>query len=178
MGFTSEAPAENQDVVKSPSTASPAEYPVKFDDDPTLPDAVISCEPLCTLFNRQPPLAEALAEKAARMGVRLTIVLMLRRQDHLKESVFSQVVKTWYSGSVIDDGIYDYDFNNRVLIVWIHRIGATDHHDDVNLKIEGTKAAEKVVHVTGVDAGKSSDLSALDFDRGSCGQLRHLFHYE
>lgn len=76
---------------------------------------VISCEPLCTLFNRQPPLAEALAEKAARMGVRLTIVLMLRRQDHLKESVFSQVVKTWYSGSVIDDGIYDYDFNNRVL---------------------------------------------------------------
>lgn len=59
-------------------------------------------------------LARALAELAERQHIELNIILLLRRQDILKESIFSEVVKTWYRGSIADERHYDYDFDARL----------------------------------------------------------------
>lgn len=54
---------------------------------------------------------------AARAHFDVKIVLFLRRQDYLKESVFSQIVKNWYTGSILDDHHYEYDHDRRVALL-------------------------------------------------------------
>jgi hypothetical protein len=43
------------------------------------------------------------------------IVIFLRRQDFLKESVFAEVATSWYKGSIEQDNHYHYDFNRMLL---------------------------------------------------------------
>jgi hypothetical protein len=41
-------------------------------------------------------------------------VIFLRRQDMLKESIFTQAVKTWYTGPIAAETHYDYDHDARL----------------------------------------------------------------
>jgi hypothetical protein len=75
---------------------------------------LISSETLSHAFRSQ-ELSMALGQAAKKNQIQLTLILFLRRQDHLKESVFSEIVKTWYEGSILDDHHYDYDFNRRAM---------------------------------------------------------------
>lgn len=52
---------------------------------------------------------------AARPDLAVRIVIFLRRQDYLKESIFAQSVKDWYAGSILHQTHFDYDLNGRVL---------------------------------------------------------------
>lgn len=51
---------------------------------------------------------------AARAHFNVRVVIFLRRQDHLKESVFAEIVKAWYAGSIQEDTHYDYDHDARM----------------------------------------------------------------
>ena len=76
-------------------------------------NVLASSETLAHAF-RDPSLALDLRREATKQDIRVIIILFLRRQDFLKESVFSEVVKTWYCGSIRDENHYDYDFNRRL----------------------------------------------------------------
>jgi hypothetical protein len=57
---------------------------------------------------------EALRDAAAgRFAV--TVIVYVRRQDYLKESIFAQSVKAWYSGDIRDLGHYDFDLDGKLL---------------------------------------------------------------
>ena len=56
---------------------------------------------------------EALRDAAAgRFAV--TVIVYVRRQDFLKESIFAQSVKAWYSGDIRDIGHYDFDLDGKL----------------------------------------------------------------
>lgn len=52
--------------------------------------------------------------RAASRHFRPRIVIFLRRQDFLRESLFAQVVKTWYAGPIAGETHYDYDHDARL----------------------------------------------------------------
>jgi hypothetical protein len=57
---------------------------------------------------------EALRDAAAgRFAV--TVIVYVRRQDFLKESIFAQVVKQWYCGDIGGLSYYDFDLNRKLL---------------------------------------------------------------
>ena len=45
----------------------------------------------------------------------MTVIVYLRRQDFLKESLFAQVVKEWHCGDILGKDHYDYDLNGKLL---------------------------------------------------------------
>jgi len=49
---------------------------------------------------------------AGRFAV--TVIVYVRRQDFLKESIFAQSVKAWYSGDIRDIGHYDFDLDGKL----------------------------------------------------------------
>jgi len=72
----------------------------------------VSAEELCWYLDRPDragPLAEALSAR-----FRLRVLIFLRRQDHLKESMFAHVVKSSYCGDIRDENHYDYDHAGRL----------------------------------------------------------------
>lgn len=60
-----------------------------------------------------PDFAGALQAAAAR-HFEPHVLLFLRRQDHLKESAFAEIVKDWYAGDIRDDHHYMLDHGTRV----------------------------------------------------------------
>lgn len=71
---------------------------------------LVSTETLSHLLLRTPgPLATAL-----RRHFDTSVIIYLRRQDYLRESVFSQVVKTAYHGSIENENLYDFAFGRRL----------------------------------------------------------------
>ena len=75
-------------------------------------DLVVSSEHLSVAM-RDRSFAEALRD-AARRHFASKIVVFLRRQDRLKESLFSQEVKTWYTGDIQNEDSFDYDLDRQV----------------------------------------------------------------
>ncbi len=73
---------------------------------------LISAEELCIVM-QDPVKAEAIRAAAAR-HFNPRIVIFIRRQDELKESVYSQVVKQWFVGGILDDEHYDYHHDARL----------------------------------------------------------------
>lgn len=70
---------------------------------------LLSSECLLPLLMRHPNLARACAQLVqARFDV--SVVLYLRRQDYLKESVFAEVAACWYQGDIRNENHYWYDF--------------------------------------------------------------------
>lgn len=71
----------------------------------------------------------------------VTVVLYLRRQDYLKESVFAEVATSWYQGDILDENHYLYDLEaivDRVVEVFgaaALRLGI--YRDDVPQDIVG-----------------------------------------
>jgi hypothetical protein len=58
--------------------------------------------------------AEEIRDAAAgRFAV--TVIVYLRRQDFLRESIFAQVVKEWHCGDILGQDHYDYDLNGKLL---------------------------------------------------------------
>ena len=71
-------------------------------------DAVLfSCERLCKLF-RKPKLSRETLEALSR-HFRVIVMLSLRRQDFLKESVYAEVVKKSYNPDIRTGTVYKYD---------------------------------------------------------------------
>ncbi len=52
--------------------------------------------------------------RAASRHFAVRILIFLRRQDFLKESLFAQVVKRWYEGDIAHETHYDYDHAGRI----------------------------------------------------------------
>ena len=44
----------------------------------------------------------------------VTVIIYVRRQDFLKESIFAQAVKAWYSGDIRDNDHYDFDLDGKL----------------------------------------------------------------
>ena len=42
------------------------------------------------------------------------VIIYLRRQDQLKESIYAQVVREWFCGSILDENHYEYDHLKRL----------------------------------------------------------------
>jgi hypothetical protein len=75
---------------------------------------LITAEEFCSAITSYPDRLAALYAAAAR-HFNPRIVIFVRRQDFLKESVFVQAVKTWHAGRIEDDTHYNLDLNARVL---------------------------------------------------------------
>ena len=60
-----------------------------------------------------PEQAKALG-KALRRRFETRVVIYLRRQDFLKESVYAQIVKTHFRGGIDNPGLYDLAFDRRL----------------------------------------------------------------
>jgi hypothetical protein len=73
---------------------------------------LVSAEDLAHLL-ADPARARAIRDAAAR-HFQVTVLIVLRRQDALKESVFGEAVKLFYSGSIEDERHYDYDHDRRL----------------------------------------------------------------
>ena len=76
---------------------------------------LISSEELCVQLE-DPARAREIHAAAARHFTP-KIVIFLRRQDFLKESVFSQIVRHWYAGDILDEDDYDYDHDARLQVL-------------------------------------------------------------
>ena len=75
----------------------------------TAPFTVVSAENFVEVFRYAPANAERLS-KALRPHFDPKVVLFLRRQDYLKESVFAQVAKHHFQGSIQQYKGFLYDF--------------------------------------------------------------------
>jgi hypothetical protein len=74
---------------------------------------LVSAEELCASVTPYPDRLRALQAAAARR-FRPRVVITLRRQDHLLESVFGQASRTWYSGGIRDFDGYRLDHDARL----------------------------------------------------------------
>ena len=74
--------------------------------------ALVSCEEFSHAF-----LDAAVLEQFCRLArerFHIRIIIYLRRQDQLKESVYAQVVREWFCGSILDENHYEYDHLKRL----------------------------------------------------------------
>ena len=74
--------------------------------------AIVSCEEFCSAF-----LDAAVLEQFCRLARQLfhiRVILYLRRQDLLKESIYAEVARYWYCGSILDENHYEYNHLKRL----------------------------------------------------------------
>jgi hypothetical protein len=74
---------------------------------------LVTAEELCTTILAYPERAAALRAAASRR-FRPRILVTLRRQDHLQESIFGQAARTWYSGDIRGYSHYNLDHDARL----------------------------------------------------------------
>ena len=74
---------------------------------------LVTAEELCATVMPYPERARALQAAAAR-HFRPRVIVTLRRQDHLQESVFGQASRTWYTGGIREFASYDLDHDARL----------------------------------------------------------------
>ena len=74
---------------------------------------LVTAEELCATIMPYPDRARALRAAAAR-HFRPRILITLRRQDHLQESVLGQASRTWFHGAIRDFSSYDLDHDARL----------------------------------------------------------------
>jgi hypothetical protein len=111
--------------------------------------ALVSAEGLSRAFLKKHRLARVCQVAARHFHTR--IIIYLRRQDELKTSIFGQVAREWYQGSILDENSYEYDhlkrldilqsvINKNDLIVRRYRRDQKVEHDF--LKIYGLSAGD------------------------------------
>lgn len=112
----------------------------KFDDFPE-ETALVTSETLSHILLRDESCAKDLARLSREKGIEIRLVMMIRRQDLLKESVFSEVVKVWYAGSILNENHYDYDFDHRLrkfeAVFGIENIQLGVYRDDGKMNLIG-----------------------------------------
>lgn len=74
--------------------------------------ALVSCEEFSHAFLDGTVLEQFCRLARERFHVR--VIIYLRRQDQLKESVYSEVVRDWFCGSILDENHYEYDHLKRL----------------------------------------------------------------
>ena len=74
---------------------------------------LVSSEQLSDMLDRE-DFAREFRDAAAAHFAALRVVIFLRRQDFLKESIYAQVVKNWYAGRILEERHYDYDHDARL----------------------------------------------------------------
>ena len=84
-------------------------------------------------------VAEAV-RNAARRHFIPKIVIFLRRQDYLKESLFSQEVKNWYAGDIQGETTFDYDLDRRVA-----DLEAVFGHENVKVRLYRDGTADSIL---------------------------------
>lgn len=121
----------------------------------------------------------------------VSVVLYLRRQDYLKESVFAEVATTWYQGDIRDENHYTYDYSlfvDRVVELFgAHSLRLGIYRDDQPQDLAADfLSLAGLEHLTGrlaaIEPERVSDnrrqvaLLALcaKEDPGSYEQLRHV----
>ena len=52
--------------------------------------------------------------RLAREHFHIRVIIYLRRQDQLKESVYAEVLRDWFCGSILDENHYEYDHLKRL----------------------------------------------------------------
>ena len=111
---------------------APAAFAQAFDAIAAAPGdrLVITAEELSTLVLAYRPRAEAFRDAALARGLRPRIILGLRRQDHLQESIFAQATRTSYSGDIRSFTAYDLDHDAR-----LHAIEAIFGRENVRVMI-------------------------------------------
>ena len=74
--------------------------------------ALVSCEEFCHAFLD----AEVLEQfcRLARERFHVRVIIYLRRQDQLKESLYAESVRDWFCGSILDENHYEYDHLKRL----------------------------------------------------------------
>jgi hypothetical protein len=77
---------------------------------------LVTAEELCNTVLRYPDRARAL-RAAAERHFRPRVLVTLRRQDQLIESVFGQASRTWYSGDIRDFATYPLDHDARLRVI-------------------------------------------------------------
>lgn len=76
------------------------------------PVVIVSTEVFYRLLARRHPVLELLSPLLAKRFEVITTVLVARRQDFLKESLFAEVVGRWFSGDIRDENHYLYDYRH------------------------------------------------------------------
>ena len=77
--------------------------------------ALVSAEGLSNAFLDKDRLAR-FCDAAARY-FHTRIIIYLRRQDELKTSIYGQVAREWYQGSILEENHYEYDHLKRLDIL-------------------------------------------------------------
>jgi hypothetical protein len=97
---------------------APAACERAFDAVAAAPGArlLVTAEELCARVMLHPERARALQRAAAR-HFRPRVLVTLRRQDHLIESVFGQASRTWYSGDIRNFDTYPLDHDARLRVI-------------------------------------------------------------
>ena len=95
---------------------APAAFAQAFDAIAAAPGdrLIITAEELSTLVLQHPDRSEALRDAALARGLRPRILICLRRQDHLQESIFGQATRSWYHGDIRDFSTYRLDHDARL----------------------------------------------------------------
>jgi len=78
------------------------------------PTVIVSSEVLYRLLAHRHPALEALPSLIRSAFDQVTTVLMMRRQDHLKESLYAEVVMRWFTGDIRQENHYLYDYRHAV----------------------------------------------------------------
>ena len=55
--------------------------------------------------------------------------------------------------------------DHGILVLRVERVGPTDHHDEVDVELEGAKPFEHVLQILGVGSREQGDLHVVEFDR-------------
>ncbi len=76
------------------------------------PVVIVSTEVLYRLLARRHTVLEQLVPLLADRFEEITTVLVARRQDFLKESLYAEVVGRWFSGDIRDENHYLYDYRH------------------------------------------------------------------
>lgn len=76
------------------------------------PVVIVSTEVLYRLLARRHPVLEQLAPMLAARFEAITTILVARRQDYLKESLYAEVVSRWFNGDIRQENHYLYDYRH------------------------------------------------------------------
>ena len=63
--------------------------------------------------------------------------------------------------------------HDGVLVLRVERVGSADHHDQVDIELEGAKPFEHIVQILGIGSREQGDLDIVEFDGGSAAKQAH-----
>ena len=115
--------------------------------------ALISSEELSHAF-LDPAVLEQFC-RLARDHFHVRVIIYLRRQDKLKESIYAQVAREWFCGSILDENHYEYDHLKRLNLL---RTQIPKHDLIVQRYLSGTAVEQDFLAIYAVALGNGFTL--------------------